>query len=123
MIVREFQVRAGSEKDFELVFGPGGVWAALAQTRSEGYVRTELQAASLEDRKFRVLDYWQSHWDFEAFRESYQHDVEQFRRWLANKDLVEHEALVASFYTDESGGGRRCWLGSGVEPSLRISRG
>jgi hypothetical protein len=55
-----------------------------------------------EDRSFRVLDYWRSHWDFEAFREEYQHDLEQFRRWLANKDLVEHEKLVASFYTDES---------------------
>jgi len=88
-----------------MVFGRGGVWAALVQTRSEGYVRTELHAASIEDRRFRVLDYWQSHWDFEAFREEYQHDLEQFRRWLAMKGLVGHEKLVASFYTDESGEG------------------
>jgi hypothetical protein len=101
VIVREFRVKAGCEKDFALVFGPGGVWAALVQTRSAGYVRTQLEAASVEDRRFRVLDYWQSHWDFEEFRENHQYDVEQFRGWLANKDLVEHEILVASFYTDE----------------------
>lgn len=104
MIVREFVVNAGCEKDFELVFGPGGVWSVLVQTRSEGYVRTELQAASVEDRKFRVLDCWQSHWDFEAFRESYQEDIDQFRRWLANKELVESEKFEASFYTDEPDG-------------------
>ena len=104
VIVREFRVNAGCERDFELVFGPGGVWAVLVQTRSEGYVRTELQTASLADRSFRIFDIWQSHWDFEAFRESYQDDVEQFRRWLANKDLVDHETLVGSFYTDEADG-------------------
>jgi len=102
VIVREFRVNAGCEKDFELVFGPGGVWASLVETRSEGYVRTELQTASVEDRRFRVLDYWQSHWDFEAFRESWQHDIDQFRLWLANKELVESEKFEASFYTNES---------------------
>ena len=102
MIVREFVVNAGCEKDFELVFGPGGVWAVLVQTRSEGFVRTELQAASVEDRRFRVLDYWQSHRGFEAFRESYQEDIDRFRQWLANKELVESEKFEASFYADES---------------------
>ena len=76
----------------------------LVQTRSEGYVRTELQTTSVADRSFRVFDIWQSHWDFEAFRESYQDDLEQFRRWLANKDLVDHETLGGSFYTDEADG-------------------
>jgi len=103
VIVREFRVNVGCEKDFELVFGPGGVWAALVQVRSEGYVRTEVQL--VEDRRFRVLDYWQSHWDFEAFRDSWQQDIEQFRQWLANKEFVEIEKFEAWFYEDESGGG------------------
>jgi hypothetical protein len=103
VIVREFRVLVGCEKDFELVFGPGGVWASLVQTRSEGYLRTEL--VPVEDRRLRVFDYWQSHWDFEAFREGYQQDIEQFREWLANKDFVEFEKLEASFYCDESDGG------------------
>jgi hypothetical protein len=108
VIVREFRVHAGCEKDFELVFGPSGVWASLVQKRSERYVRTEL--VPVEDRKFRVLDYWQSHRDFEAFRETYQRDVEQFRQWLANKDFVEFEKFEASFYTDESDGGDEAGL-------------
>ena len=103
MIARQFTVRAGCEKDFELTFGRGGVWAALVQARSEGYVRTELETASLQDRRFRVFDYWQSHWDFEAFRATYQRDVDQFGRWLASKELVEQETLLGSFYTDEPG--------------------
>jgi hypothetical protein len=110
VIVREFRVNAGCESAFALVFGPWGAWAALVQARSEGYVRTELQIASVEDRKFRVLDYWQSHWDFETFRESWQHDIEQFRQWLANKEFVEFEKLEASFYTDESDEGDEAGL-------------
>jgi hypothetical protein len=105
VIVREFRVKAGCEKDFALVFGPEGIWATLLETRSQGFVRTELQAQSVEYLGFRVLDYWQSHWDFETFRASCQDDLDQFRQWLASKDLVEHEALVAAFYTDSSGEG------------------
>ena len=85
--------------------GPREFGPRVLETRSEAYVRTELQAQSVEYLGFRVLDYWQAHWDFEAFRRSCQHDVDQFRQWLASKDLVEHEALVAAFYTAWSGEG------------------
>lgn len=57
--------------------------------------------ASLTERRYRVRDWWKSHRDFELFRATYQHDVEEFRKWLASKDLVEHEAFLGSFYSDE----------------------
>ena len=71
-------------------------------------MRTEVQL--VEDRRFRVLDYWQSHCDFEAFRGSYQQDIEQFRQWLANKEFVEFEKFEASFYKDESDEGDEAGL-------------
>jgi hypothetical protein len=105
VIVREFTVNVGCEKDFELVFGPGGIWPELLQPRSEGYSGTELQLVS--ERCYRVLDWWKSHRDFELFREQCQHDVEEFRKWLLSKGLVVHEAFLGSFYTagpDEDAG-------------------
>jgi heme-degrading monooxygenase HmoA len=103
VIVREFWVRAGCEKDFEMVFGADGIWPGLLQPRSEGYIGTELEKDSLTERRYKVRDFWKSHLDFEAFREQSQHDIEQFREWLASKDLVEQETFLGSFY-DESDG-------------------
>lgn len=100
MIVREFKVSVGCEKNFELVFGPGGVWCELLQRYAEGYFNSELQVVSQKDRCYRVKDFWLSHWDFELFRARQQYEVEQFRRWLAMKGLVEHETLLGSFYMD-----------------------
>ncbi len=110
MIVREFKVSAGCEKDFELVFGSGGVWGELLKRHSDGYFDTDLQAVSLEERRYQVRDLWKSHWDFELFRARQQHEVEQFRKWLASKDLVEQETLLGSFYTDEPDGGEDAGL-------------
>ena len=104
MIVREFKVSVGCEKDFELVFGPGGVWCELLQQYAEGYLNSEFQVVSQKDRRYKVKDFWSSHWDFELFRARQQHEVEQFRKWLGMKDLVEQETLLGSFYTDETGG-------------------
>jgi heme-degrading monooxygenase HmoA len=102
--MREFVVKAGCEREFELVFGPDGVWPGLLQPRAEGYLGTELQKDSLAERGYKVRDFWKSHLDFEAFRELYQPDVEQFRKWLAGKNLVEKEKLLGSFYMDEPDG-------------------
>jgi hypothetical protein len=101
VIVREFVVNAGCEKDFELVFGPDGVWPALLRRYSDGFVDTELRAAPAGDRCYRVRDLWKSHWDFELFRARHQYDVEQFRTRLADRDLVEQETLLGSFYEGE----------------------
>jgi hypothetical protein len=99
-VVREFRVNAGCEKDFELVFGEDGVWPRLLRRCSDGFVDTGLQAVSAADRCYKVRDLWKSHWDFELFRARYQPEVEQFRAWLAEKDLVEQERLLGSFYAD-----------------------
>jgi hypothetical protein len=104
VIVREFRVNAGCEKDFESVFGRDGVWAELLQRGSEGFIETELQIVSPDDRSYKVRDSWKSHWDFELFRAGHQYEVEQFRKWLADKDLVAQETLLGSFYSDEPDG-------------------
>jgi hypothetical protein len=113
VIAREFRVNAGCEKDFELVFRPDGVWAALLHARSQGYIGTELKAVAPEQRCYEVRDLWRSHQSFEVFRDWYQHDIEHFRDWLAGKDLIEQERLLGSFYTDEADGDE----GAGLVPA------
>jgi heme-degrading monooxygenase HmoA len=103
VIVREFKVKAGCENDFELVFGSGGLWCELLQRYSDGYLDTEVQIVSVEERRYMVRDFWKSHWDFELFRVRQQHEVELFRDWLASQDMVEQETLLGSFCTDEPG--------------------
>ena len=105
MIVREFLVRKGCENDFELVFGPSGVWSELLRSRSEGYGKTEVKVLSPEEGRCEVRDYWQSHFSFEAFRESYQLDVEKFHDWLASKEMILQEKYIGAFYLDEGDGG------------------
>jgi heme-degrading monooxygenase HmoA len=102
VIAREFVVAEGCEPDFALVFAAESIWSELLRPRSDGYLGTELHLVSLEERRYRVFDYWKSHLDFESFRESYQSDVEQFRKWLASKDLVQQETLLGSFYRGDS---------------------
>ena len=100
-MVREFVIREGCEKDFELVFGPGGIWPELLQSYAEGFAGTGLEKLSGVANGYKVRDYWRSHRDFEDFRGQHQFEVEQFRKWLAGKQLVEHEMLLGAFYNDE----------------------
>ena len=102
MIVREFWVCEGGEKDFELVFGPDGLWPGLLQPRSQGFLGTVLHR--LAKGRYQVRDCWKSHMDFEDFREGYQQDVEQFHKWLASKELVKQETFLGAFYSGEEPG-------------------
>ena len=110
MIVREFRVNAACEEDFELVFESDGVWCDLLQRCSDGYINSELQVVSQADRCYRVRDLWKTHWDFELFRARHQPEVEEFRKWLAAKGLVEHEKFLGSFYRGESDRGDEAGL-------------
>jgi len=44
-----------------------------------------------------------SHWDFEAFREQRQFEIEQFRDWMAGRELIEQEKVLGLFYLDDRG--------------------
>ena len=105
MVVREFRVRQGCEKDFELVFATDGVWADLLRPRSRGYIGTELKAVASDERRYEVRDFWQMHRSFEVFRDWYQEDLERFRDWLAGKELIEQETFLGAFYSREADGG------------------
>jgi hypothetical protein len=101
VVAREFRVHAGCEKAFERVFGSEGDWAGLLRRCSPGYLATELKMVAAEGRRYEVRDCWKSHRSFELFREVYQVEVEWFREWLKEKDLVEQEIFLGAFYSGE----------------------
>jgi heme-degrading monooxygenase HmoA len=68
IIIWEFQVRPGSEIQFEQVYGPDGLWARLFR-RGEGYIRTELLRDEKKQGRYLTLDYWVSRAAYERFRE------------------------------------------------------
>jgi hypothetical protein len=101
VVVREFWVREGCERNFAKVFGADGLWSELLR-RSDEYLRTELRAEPGAERRYRTFDYWESHLGFERFREQYQADCDKLSRLIANEEWIEREILLGSFYVDES---------------------
>src|SRR5437868_9688652 len=101
VVVREFWVNEGCERNFEKVFGLDGLWSELLR-RSDEYVTTELRVESTAERRYRTFDYWKSHLGFERFREKNQADCDRLSRLIANEGWIEREILLGSFYIDES---------------------
>jgi len=100
--VREFEVVAGREADFERVFGRDGIWSEFLKL-SPRYLGSSIRLeVDRRGRRYKVLDEWRSHEDFEAFRQEQQAGVERFKAFLAAEGLVERETVLGSFYQDDS---------------------
>jgi heme-degrading monooxygenase HmoA len=79
LIVWEFRVRAGLEKQFELAYGPHGVWAQLFQ-RGQGYLTTELVRDPRNPGRYLTLDVWTSRSAYEHFHEQHPAEYEELDR-------------------------------------------
>ena len=87
-------------REFEEAFGPEGIWVVLL-SRSTGYRKTEVRCE--EGSRYRVTDYWNSHLEFEAFRQRFATELERFSRLVLAEGLVESETLLGAFYEDWPG--------------------
>jgi heme-degrading monooxygenase HmoA len=65
--VWRFVVRPGKQPEFEDLYGPGGLWAALSH-ESRAYHGTILLRSHDRDRAYTLVDFWDSRQDFEAFK-------------------------------------------------------
>ena len=65
LVLWEYEVKSGSEKRFEDVYGPSGDWARLFRTDSQ-YQETRLLRNPFRLNVYFTLDFWTS-------RESYEH--------------------------------------------------
>ena len=78
-ILWAFEVRPGSEAEFERAYAADGEWAQLFR-RSAGYLGTELLRDAERRRHYSTIDRWESREAFAAFRRD---------------NRVEYEALDA----------------------------
>jgi hypothetical protein len=89
-------VRAGCEKEFELIYGRDGLWYNLLRFVQNGYRGCEL--ITRRPQLFELWDYWTSHLEFEAFRDRQQYAVRMFQAWAGSLELIEREEVLGMFY-------------------------
>ena len=100
VIVWEFRVRQGKEREFVEQYGPEGSWAQLFR-RSGGYIRTELVRDVADRFRFLTLDYWQTE---EEFNDFHQRNLAEYQRLDKELEgLTEEEARLGAFWrTDQN---------------------
>lgn len=59
VIIREFQPKYNTEKQFETAYGPQGVWAALFK-KGKGYISTDLLHDMADPARYLTIDRWTS---------------------------------------------------------------
>ncbi len=93
----------GRQPDLEVVFGPAGIWSELLG-RAVGYAGTEMWCEFPAERRYRVLDTWWSHREFEKFRARFGTEVERFQSMLLSEGIASKFEVVGTYY-DERGDG------------------
>lgn len=94
VIVWEFRVRAGREREFELAYGAEGEWVKLFR-QDKAYLRTELIRDLKEAGRYLTLDFWRSEEEYEAFRQSRKDDYRKIDAQC--EELTESEREVGKF--------------------------
>jgi hypothetical protein len=98
-----FWVADGRPADFEVVFGPDGIWRELL-ARGEGYIASDVECESASERRFRVKDFWVRHFAFELFRERFAAEFERFERLVFADGLIERQQFIGAYYEEDSDG-------------------
>ena len=66
LVLWEYEVKSGSEKQFEDVYGPAGAWARLFRTDSH-YRETRLLRDPFRSNVYLTFDFWTSRDSYEKF--------------------------------------------------------
>jgi hypothetical protein len=94
LVLWEFEVKPGSERRFELVYGPSGEWAQLFR-RDPHYLETRLFRDLSRPQIYLTLDTWQSKESYALFK---SRNVEAYAALDRTcEDLTNSERLIASF--------------------------
>jgi len=67
VVLWQFQVKSGLEKEFEKVYGPDGAWASLFRA-SPAYRGTRLLRDTSIPSSYLTMDFWDSQAAYGAFR-------------------------------------------------------
>ena len=69
-----------------------------------GYIGSELRCESPAEGRYRVLDFWSSHRQFEVFREKFAAEYEKFNQLVSAEGLVQRQEVVGTYYEGGSDG-------------------
>jgi len=101
VVLWEFDVKPGSEKRFENVYGPSGAWAALFQSDS-AYRRTLLLRDPFRQGTYVTCDFWANKTAYEAFRQGHAEAYLALDR--ACEELTTAERKMGAFEQVAEGG-------------------
>jgi hypothetical protein len=94
-IVWEFQPAPQRERDFESVYGPAGLWAALF-SRDPGFLGTELITPRGAGGWYRTIDRWESPAAYERFRNTWRSEYDALDRACESLTSAERAVSPAS---------------------------
>ena len=96
LVLWEFEVKPGCEKQFERVYGPGGDWDLLFR-RVPHHARSHLFRDTEKPRVYLTADYWLSRKSYQDFLSA--QDVEYQALDSTAEELTENERHVGSYET------------------------
>jgi heme-degrading monooxygenase HmoA len=88
LVLWEYEVKPGSEKRFEKVYGPAGDWAHLFRTDSH-YRETHLLHDPLRPNIYLTLDFWTSRDSYKAFMATHKSEYQEIDSLGENLTLNE----------------------------------
>jgi len=92
----EFQVKPGSEAEFELHYGPDGTWVRLFRN-SPDFIETLLLKDKAVAGRYITLDRWRNEAAWQAFQVAYAAQYAQLDK--ACENLTEKEQPLGSYAT------------------------
>lgn len=90
VIVWEFKLRPGMQKQFEEVYGYRGAWASLFR-QNPAYIRTELIQDVRDANRYLTLDFWESEAAYEIFRQRRKNEYENIDAGCEQMTEAEQE--------------------------------
>jgi len=94
LVLWEYEVKSGSKKRFEDVYGPAGDWARLFRTDSH-YRETRLLRDPFRSNIYLTLDFWASRDSYEQFLATHKAEYQAID--ALGESLTANERRVGAY--------------------------
>jgi len=102
LIIWEYWIAHGREKEFAEMYGPNGDWAKLFD-EAPGYVRSDLLLDKQDPSRAIVMDWWESRQQYTAFLHEFKAEYEAIN--ARAEMLNSSECCLGWFFHDPAGPG------------------
>jgi len=93
-IANEFIVKEGDQGQFELIFGPGGLWSLMFD-QAAGYRGTTLLRDTRNPQRYLMIDMWDAEDQRDSFLASHQAQYSDLDAALA--DCTENQTIIGVY--------------------------